>query len=133
MSRANSCWNASVLWIALVGCSQNGSGSTTASNEHASETTPSVTAAEAGTIGDEAHARQFATKHVNEYIASQTFTDDAGEPITPPNVELDTWRQVEQNGDRWTLKRGPPGNWYYHASFDADGSNPEYEVVYFAE
>jgi len=111
---------------ALFGCNQGGP-STTAPT---TETAPSETTGGAGQIDSEAKAREFATMHINEYIAGQTFTEAEG---SPPKVETVTWSEAKQEGDRWTLKRGPPGNWFYRASFNADGSNPEYEVVFFAE
>lgn len=111
---------------ALVGCNQGGPSTTAPATESASSETTSG----AGQIDSEAKAREFATTHINEYIAAHSFSEAEG---SPPKVENDTWSEAKQEGDRWTLKRGPPGNWYFRASFNADQSNPEYEVVYFAE
>ena len=126
MFRANWFLGAAILMMALAGCNQGAPNATAPTTESA----PSETAGGAGQIDSEAKAREFATTQINEYIAGQTFTNAEG---SPPKVETDTWSEAVQEGDRWTLKRGPPGNWYYRASFNVDGSNPEYEVVYFAE
>jgi hypothetical protein len=124
MHRFYSCLLAAATVSVLTGCTPAAPDGAASTNPANSPTT---------NLDSEAKAREFGAASINKYIEANTFTDDKGQPASPPPVAADTWRQAQREGDRWTLKRGPPGNWYLHASFDVDGKNPEYEVQYFAE
>ena len=80
----------------------------------------------------EQQARQIATDYANNFLKDKTFVDAGNTVHRYETITADTWRVVEQRGNRWVLKINPPDTIYITVSLAIDGTDAKMEQYGFS-